>query len=147
MIDAGGDPVLAPGLGGDQDLDQGQGGDQDPVLALVAAILGLDQGLAAALVPAPDQGPGPSLGQDLGQSLQWKKRNQGQGHQVKKNLDLNHLWKLRMEEKKGSVQNHALGQVQSLVLSQDLVLENVQVLEVDLDQKVLSKTVNLHYLN
>jgi len=149
----GEDPALVPGLEGGHDLDQDPGGDQDPVLALVAAILGQDQDLAAALVLAPDQGPGPSpsLGQDLDQNLQWRTRNRGRDHQVKKNQDLNLLWKQRMEEqKKGSVQNLALDQDQSLVLSQDLVLENEQHLEVDLDLKVLNKTVNLlfnlHYL-
>lgn len=141
MIDVGGDHVLVPGLEEGQDLDQVPGEDQDPVLVLVAAILGQDQGLAVALVLAPGQGQGQDQG--LGQSLQWKTKNQGLGHQVKKNQDLNLLWKLRMEEKKGSVQNLAQDQDQSLVLSQDLVAENVQHLGVGLDLKVLSKTVNL----
>lgn len=149
MIDAGGDHALAPGPEGGQDLDQVPGGDQDPVLALVVVILGPDQGLAADHVLVPDLGPGLSLGQDLDLSLQWRTKNQGQDHQVKKNQDLNLPWKLRME-KKGSVQNLAQDQDQSLVLSQDLELENVQHPEVDLDLKVLTKIVNLlinlHYL-
>jgi len=150
MIDEGGDPALVPGLEGGQDLAQVQGEDQDPVLALVAATLDQDLGPAATHVPAPDQGPGPSLDQDLDQSLPWRTpKNQDLDRQVKKNQDLNHPWKLKMEaEKKGSVLNHALDQDQSLALSQDL--GNVQDQEVDLDQKVLNKTVNIllrwHYL-
>lgn len=146
----GGDPDLVLGLEGGQDLDLGPEGDQGPVLALVVVILGQDQGLVAAHVLVPDQGPGPSQGQDLDQSRLWMTtKNQGRDRQVKKNQDLNLLWKLRMEEqKKGSVQNLAPDLDQSLALSQDLVLENVQHLEVDLDLKVLSKTVNLFiYLN
>lgn len=143
VVVGGGDPALVPGLEEGQDLDQAPGGDQGPVLDLVAAILGQDQGLAAVLVLAPDQGPGPSLGRDLDPSHQWRTKNQGRDHQVKKNQDLNLLWKLRMEEKNGSVQNLAQDQDQSLVLSQDRVLENAQHLEVDRDLKVLKKTVNL----
>jgi len=142
MIGAGEDHAHVPGLEGGQDPGQVPGGDPGLVLALAAAIPGLDQGLVVAHALDPDQGPDLSLGQDLDRSRQLMIKNQGRDHLVKKNQDQSLPWKLRLK-KKGSVQNLVQGHVQSLVLSQGLVLVNAQLQEVDLDLRALSKTVNL----
>jgi len=72
MIGAGGDPAPdhVPGPGHEGGPGQVPGGDPGLVLALAAATPGLSHVLVVALVLAPDQGPGQSLGQDLDQSRQ-----------------------------------------------------------------------------
>jgi len=72
------------------------------------------------------------------------KKNQGQDHQVKKNQDQNLLLKKKMKKKR-NVRSLAPDHDLSLVLSQDLVLANVNVhhQEVGLDLRVLNRTVDL----
>jgi len=144
MIDAGEDPDPVPGLEGGQGPDQVPGGDPGPVLALAAVTPGLDHDLVVVLVLAPGQGQGLNLGQDLDQSLQWMTKNQGRDHRVKKNQDQSLLLKQRMKKKEND-QSLAPDHDLSLVLSQDLVLANVNVhhQEVGLDLRVLNRTVDL----
>jgi len=146
MIVVGGGRVPVPDLEGGQDPDQVPGEDLGPVLAPAAATQGLGQDQAAALALDPDQGPDQSLDQDLDQSLQLMTKNQDRDPQVKRNQDRSLPWKLKMK-KSGSVQNLAQDHGQSLVLSQDHVHVSARHQEVDLDLRVLSKTVNLSILS
>lgn len=143
MIGAEGDPAHVPGLEEGQEAGQVPEGDPGPVLALAAVTPGLGHDLVAALVLAPGLRVGQDLGQDLDQSRQLMTKSQGRDHRVKKNQDQRVLWKLK-QKKRENVQSLALDHDLSLVLSQDLVLANGQHQEVDLDLRVLSKTVNLY---